>query len=765
MSNLTEKNFIDIFKGSLKITPRTISIKTLLSERNLRRIDYKPYYQRNYVWDNVKQTFFIESVILGTEIPPLILFKSGTNIEVIDGRQRYETLKRFIENDFSLTEKGLLSLPALAKQNYNKLNDAVKEIFWNSNIRIFEFEVIVGIDEKLEDKIKKEIFRRYNTGITSLTSVEVDAAKYDTDYLSKLFEKEIKKDQQFYSNIKKCFFANDYATADIIEKMIDFLRRSFILSKFPISQYARGTRRSEIMSILYETFVNTIEDLDSEFLVYKKQLNKLFAINNFFLTNGFDHNNRFINETLLWGIRILEQENIFINISEIQQDLLKYLKEHQIIYAEDSAYFYKNIIDRFGNISKFFNKKYKFDFEVYLRKSDFKDELKDLLQTDSDAQDVLKNLANLRINKPSPVSKPIEEILSDVNSYKYLIRPSYQRQEKISVFKASSIIESILLGINLPPIFIYKRKDNVKEVIDGQQRLLSIIAFLGRTYVNENGDLTYSINNNFKLKGLKILDKNGMNYSALSNLEKDKILDFIIDEIIIEESLNEQFSATDLFIRLNQKPYPINNNSFEMWNSTVDNEVINKIKKVTEENISWFYSKERTEGKTDRMENEELITILSYLIYQLDKNESYDKVLGLFLRIDRITCRIKNKSSITDFLTKLDENSMEKQMFMDSIDKTKRLIEKFGELFNSELQKDEINDFFNVKKTKSFRRSYQDFYITWLVLNSEKSKMQPNTIKKTIEDMLILLKNANNENVDDAYFDRFSSKLNAIVEN
>ena len=185
MSNLTEKNFIDIFKGSLKITPRTISIKTLLSDRNLRRINYKPYYQRNYVWDNVKQTFFIESVVLGTEIPPLILFKSGTTIEVIDGRQRFETLKRFIENDFSLTEKGLLSLPALAKQTYNKLSDEIKEIFWNSNIRIFEFEVIIGIDATLEDKIKKEIFRRYNTGITSLTSVEVDAAKYDKDYLLK----------------------------------------------------------------------------------------------------------------------------------------------------------------------------------------------------------------------------------------------------------------------------------------------------------------------------------------------------------------------------------------------------------------------------------------------------------------------------------------------------------------------------------------------------------------------------------------------------
>ncbi|KMQ61852.1 hypothetical protein ACM40_05865 [Chryseobacterium sp. BLS98] len=763
MGNLIEKNFIDIFKGSLKITPRTLSIKTLLSERNLRRIDYKPYYQRNYVWDNVKQTFFIESVLLGTEIPPLILFKSGTSIEVIDGRQRFETLKRFIENDFTLTEKGLLSLPALAKQTYNKLSDEVKEIFWNSNIRIFEFEVIVGIDEKLEDKIKKEIFRRYNTGITSLTSVEVDAAKYDTDYLSKLFERKLEKDD-FYLNVKTCFFENDYNTADLIEKMIDALRRSFILSKFPISQYARGTRRSEIMSILYETFTNTIEDLDFEFSIYIKQLETLFKINNFFIKNKFDHKNRFLNEALLWGIRISEQEGVILDANDIQNELLKYLQIHQLIYSEDSAYYYKNIMERFANIATFFENKFNIDFEIYIRKSEFNEELKNLLQTDSDAQDVLKKLASLRINKPSPVSKPIEEILSDVKSYKYLIRPSYQRQEKISVLKASSIIESILLGINLPPIFIFKRKDNVKEVIDGQQRLLSIIAFLGRAYVNENGALTYSINNNFKLKGLKILNKNGMNFSALSPLEQDKILDFIIDEIIIEQSLNDQFSATDLFIRLNQKPYPINNNSFEMWNSTVDNEIISKIKAVTYENIQWFYSKERIEGRTDRMENEELITILSYLIYHLDKNESYNKVLGLFPRIDRITCRIKNKSAITDFLTKLDENSEEKHLFNKSIDKTKKLIDDFGGLFNSDQKKEEINDFFNVKNSKSFRRSYQDFYITWLVLYAKQKELDSKTIKNIIRDMLILLKNANNENVNNDYFERFSSKLDSIIE-
>uniref|UniRef100_UPI00404B0E84 hypothetical protein n=1 Tax=Flavobacterium sp. TaxID=239 RepID=UPI00404B0E84 len=47
-----------------------------------------------------------------------------------------------------------MSLPALAKLTFNKLKDDIKEIFWNSNIRVYEFEVIVGISSNLELKKK-----------------------------------------------------------------------------------------------------------------------------------------------------------------------------------------------------------------------------------------------------------------------------------------------------------------------------------------------------------------------------------------------------------------------------------------------------------------------------------------------------------------------------------------------------------------------------------------------------------------------------------
>ena len=765
MSTINETTFIDVFKNGLKIIPRTLSVKTLLSERNLKRIDYKPYYQRNYVWDVEKQTFFIESVLLGTEIPPLILYKTGLKTEVIDGRQRFETLKRFKENDFSLSSKGLMDLPALSRKSFNSLDDELKEVFLNSYIRVFEFEVISNISPEIEDKIKKEIFRRYNTGITPLSSVEVDSAKYDNDIFSKKLEERLSEDNDIFSGLRNCFFPNDRDDENMKGKLIDFLRKALVMPKFPISRYATGTQRGEIIELLYKSMFNAMDDVP-EVDVYLNYCQSIIDLQRkLSKDDAFFSKQKLMYETILWALMVLKQESIVFNVLEVYEELKQHYLAHRDVYSDDNSYYYKNIIERYLDTAAFFEEHVDFKFERYIKNSDFKDSLKTMKQGDQDVKTVIQQLDGLRINKPSPISKPIEEVLSDVITTKYLLRPTYQRQERITELKASSIIESILLGISLPPIFVYKKDNGVKEVVDGQQRLLSIIAFIGKQYRNEEDKLEYSKNNNFKLKKLKILTElNGLNFSSLSSQYQDKIIDFVIDEIIIEQSINTNFDPTDLFIRLNQKPYPIQQNSFEMWNSTVDKSVVEKIKGVTNKHIHWFYSKENKEGenRTDRMENEELITLLAYIDYAMSKN-SYDKVLGTFKRIDRITCRIKDKNTISDYLNRLEDNSSEKDVFLSYIDKTDKKIEEFGTLFET-LNKDTLNVFFNVKDSKTFRRSYQDFYIVWMVLHNRSiDSDNKDDIKQLIKELLCLLRNTSNGEVDEAYHNSFVEKLQQAI--
>ena len=495
MNYQKEANFIAVIKNGLKTESRTLSVKTLLSERNLKKIDYKPYYQRNYVWDSEKQSFFIESVLLGTEIPPLILYKSGIKTEVIDGRQRFETLKRFKENDFYLDEKGLVALPALKKKTFNKLEDDIKEVFLNANIRIFEFEVIGEIAPDIEDKLKKEIFRRYNTGVTPLTMVEIDGAKYCDDDFSNEIETALTEDTSFFEHVRKCLFPTNRTkeTADLRKKMVDKLRRTYVLPKFPISKYATGVNRSNISEILYQSAIQQLtDDVDKEVKKYKSILDKVFNLYDAYETqNKTELKNKFFYEALIWVALVLEQENIQYDFIKNINDIFNFYKQNESIFSEENSFFYINIIGRFTATAKFFHNLYGFDFSEYIRNDDFAQSINESSQSKQDVKNVVQELESLRTNKPSPISKTVEDIISDLLTNKYLIRPPYQRQEKISINKASSIIESILLKIPLPPIFVYLRKDGVKEVVDGQQRLLSILAFLGKQYKNENGKMEY----------------------------------------------------------------------------------------------------------------------------------------------------------------------------------------------------------------------------------------------------------------------------------
>ncbi|EGR0098214.1 DUF262 domain-containing protein, partial [Vibrio vulnificus] len=379
-------------------------------------------------------------------------------------------------------------------------------------------------------------------------------------------------------------------------------------------------------------------------------------------------------------------------------------------FLSDNSHYYKNIIQRYTSTAKFLSEFTEFSFSPYIRDNEFSKKISKRRENNEEELKSIEELETLRLHKPNPTSIPVDEIRTGLKTTKYSLRPSYQRQEKINRLKASSIIESILLGITLPPIFIYKRVDGVKEVIDGQQRLLSIVGFLGDEFLNENGKLTRSKNNNFKLTGLKVLTNlEGKRYSELDDHFQDKILDFVIDVVFIDEAGNSTFDPIDLFIRLNYKPYPIKQNSFEMWNSVVDPDVIKRVKSISKSDFSsWFFLRDPEQRKADRMLNEELITTLSYISYMKNTEE----VIGLFPRKETITFRLKDKKGLSHFLTELDDTAIEKDLFLKAIDATQSTIESLTYILR-DTSKESFNKLLNVKGVPHFRRTLQDFYVVW----------------------------------------------------
>lgn len=69
-----------------------------------------------------------------------------------------------------------------------------------------------------------------------------------------------------------------------------------------------------------------------------------------------------------------------------------------------------------------------------------------------------------------------------LNMYKVgelIIRPEYQRLFRWTGAQKTALIESILLGIPIPPIFVAEDENGVWELVDGLQRISTIISFFG----------------------------------------------------------------------------------------------------------------------------------------------------------------------------------------------------------------------------------------------------------------------------------------------
>lgn len=79
--------------------------------------------------------------------------------------------------------------------------------------------------------------------------------------------------------------------------------------------------------------------------------------------------------------------------------------------------------------------------------------------------------------KPDNGRISISEMISNYNAEELILNPNFQRMFRWSPVQKSRLIESILLGIPLPPVFIAQDKNGIDTVIDGVQRLSTILEF------------------------------------------------------------------------------------------------------------------------------------------------------------------------------------------------------------------------------------------------------------------------------------------------
>lgn len=125
--------------------------------------------------------------------------------------------------------------------------------------------------------------------------------------------------------------------------------------------------------------------------------------------------------------------------------------------------------------------------------------------------DVYSNLTDEEINKKYLLGEarvvteqgryPLDTIPVMIDSGKYELNPDFQRRHRWSNQKKSRLIESFIINVPIPPIFLYENDYSHYEVMDGLQRLTAINEFY---------------KNKFKLEGLEYWKElNGRYYNDL----------------------------------------------------------------------------------------------------------------------------------------------------------------------------------------------------------------------------------------------------------
>lgn len=123
-----------------------------------------------------------------------------------------------------------------------------------------------------------------------------------------------------------------------------------------------------------------------------------------------------------------------------------------------------------------------------------------------------------------------------------LLKPFYQRRKRWDAIRQSRLIESFIVNVPVPPIFLYEKAYNSYEVMDGQQRITAIQDFY---------------ENRLALKGLERWPElNGRTYQQLPSKIKSGIDRRSISSIVLlKESAQDEEEATTLkqlvFERLN----------------------------------------------------------------------------------------------------------------------------------------------------------------------------------------------------------------------
>lgn len=157
---------------------------------------YIPEYQRDFTWNENRQSKFIESVILGLPIPLIFVAENKNSAwEIVDGSQRIRTLHAFVKNELVL--KNLEKITHLNGFRFQDLDTSRQGKFLDTSLRM------IVLSEEADDEVKQDMFERINRGSDLLRPIQLRRNKKGlfTDFIFGISEKNPDKVKEEWKEI------------------------------------------------------------------------------------------------------------------------------------------------------------------------------------------------------------------------------------------------------------------------------------------------------------------------------------------------------------------------------------------------------------------------------------------------------------------------------------------------------------------------------------------------------------------------------------
>ena len=256
-----EERFTDPFDPEeISIDTKPVPMETCLRRLKQKTIKLNPDFQRNEVWDNIRKSQLIESLMLKIPLPMFyVSADEKNNYTVVDGLQRLSTIRSFILGDAYLKDplyaiegdgfklQGLEFWKDYEDRRFNELPAYIQNRILET---VFTFTVI---NPGTPEEVRRNIFNRINKGGLPLSSQEIRNALY-MGHSTRLL-KELSQYPEFLSATSGSIKSLRMEDRELILRFLAFLVRD----------YTTYTRTVGIDSFLSDTMmiINALPDLNT----------------------------------------------------------------------------------------------------------------------------------------------------------------------------------------------------------------------------------------------------------------------------------------------------------------------------------------------------------------------------------------------------------------------------------------------------------------------------------------------------------------------